>query len=449
MTYPLVQLVDQPDLAATVRFDFNGDDLRWPDHDSFDLGSPPLLGDPDGVGSEYGLRALAFRLMIRGGSHAVALALQAQLARELQRNENWLLFQLSPTAAPVWFKVYRSSPGAVSLAEVDVDDETGSTWQIGVSLVADPFAYGERVILGPYTVTNSPSVGVNPMRVTLPDIKGDAPAPLDIWCDGSYYTFGLVALSQVRLPWKEAEDCTLGTGTTVAALAGASGGQVATISFGDTSHTLRLTWDLDVDLAGDDIRTYLTQHPEVRVVAQVGVGPSVGVYTIQAQAGSVLGDKVTIDLSRAPNSTWLVDLGVLSLTTGAAGEAPTDDLPDVELIVGRTSGTGSLNVDFLLLVATEQVLTFGAELATSALMTFVDSEREQIVPVTGTIDAPRLRANPPGAARGGFPKVHPGEATELMWIAGSGAFDPVAAINMAGTADLTLAYRPQHLYLAG
>src|SRR5690606_10609402 len=94
--YPLVQFVDAPDPSATVRFDFNArgtwaDDEVRPNHDGFSIGVPQLIGEPDSVAVEYDLRTLSFSLMV-AGSRLVALRAQRDLAREILRPSNWLMF---------------------------------------------------------------------------------------------------------------------------------------------------------------------------------------------------------------------------------------------------------------------------------------------------------------------------------------------------------------------
>lgn len=188
MTFPRVAFVSSPDLGADVRFDFNtagewADGENWPEHDDFSLGVPSLSGDYDAIGVEYGPRELTFNLVIKARK-ATATATMSALARELLRQRNWLLFQVSPFSRPAWFRTYRTEPGAISFEYLnDTDDSRGNLWGLGVSVDADSFAYGERVTLDPITVVNSPADATHPMWFTLPDVLGDAPTPLRLRVD--------------------------------------------------------------------------------------------------------------------------------------------------------------------------------------------------------------------------------------------------------------------------
>lgn len=176
MTFPLAQFVDGPSATAALRYDFTMQtaSLRTlvVGGDGLDLGAPPFDGEPGGVGGRYGYRAMRFTQRVIG-SKTDALARMNTLARELLRSDNWLRVQLDPTRTPVYFKTYRTEPGALSLEHI----ETAGAWDITVPLVADPFAYGPRVTLANVTIFQNPS-GTNPMRYVLPAIKGDAPTGL-------------------------------------------------------------------------------------------------------------------------------------------------------------------------------------------------------------------------------------------------------------------------------
>jgi hypothetical protein len=186
MTWPLVKFVDAPEVGANVRYDFNNAlaaATRSVQSD-FTLGSPTLDGEPDAIGVAYGYRQPLFTQLVKG-EKSDALQALSLLSRELLRPTNWLMFQLDAVSGPIWLKVYRSQFAALSLERVYVDLPSGDTaplsdtWAIPVPLVADAFAYGQRVTLDPVMVTQSPD-GDNPMRIELPAIKGDAPTPLRV-----------------------------------------------------------------------------------------------------------------------------------------------------------------------------------------------------------------------------------------------------------------------------
>lgn len=187
MTFPLVRLVDAPDPSATVRYDFSDAGALAPRRvraDSFTLGAPSLDSAVDAVSPLYGPRSLGFDHQIEG-LEADADAALAVISRELLRPSNWLLIQRTAFSRPTWWRLYATGPGALSWDRVYVDTSSGdpgslpSTWVLPVTLTAENFGYGERITLGPYTVTQN-ITATHPMRVTLPTIHGDAPTALRV-----------------------------------------------------------------------------------------------------------------------------------------------------------------------------------------------------------------------------------------------------------------------------
>ena len=174
--YPLVKFVDSPADEASERLNLN-QSTAWPVADDIDLGAPALLGDPNGIGSSYGNRTVRLTWVIKDRKPA-ALALQSALAREVMREGgSWLMFQLTETTAPVWFRTKRSNPGSVSLAQVYTNSGLPDSWRVSVTLEAEPFAYGPEETFAVNVPTN-PISGADPMSAVMPAIKGDVPAPL-------------------------------------------------------------------------------------------------------------------------------------------------------------------------------------------------------------------------------------------------------------------------------
>lgn len=448
-TYPLVRLVDEPDPSATVRFDFNAVPLTWPDHDGFDLGAPPLLGAPDATGNEYGLRTLSFRLAVNG-TEATALRLQSDLARELQRREGWLLFQLSPSAAPVWFKVYRSSPGAVSLAYV-VNDRAENLWVIGLSLAAEPFGYGEEEVLGPFTVDNDPASGVS---LLLPSIVGDAPAPLVARLSlgaGSEYLSPVLHMvatpTASRFETFDAATTLGGLGVVAVAEGTASGGTAARISF-----------------SGSTPRTALSSTPPRTpgrhlLFARVRT-TTTGTAATLTGGGDAAVDSRTVTL---PASGWgWVCLGEYAFPRGNQPPAsfgdyqPVGALGLVAVTVTRTAGTGDVDVDQLLFLpvtppggyATHAHFEGDLVNVTAPWTWFLDGQERRVYFADLTTTPAGF---PAGLAvpmpRGEFPVVHPGLNNQLILLRRQylEGYNDV----LSDTTTLEVRYRPRWLWLAG
>jgi hypothetical protein len=180
VTFPEVSFVAGPSEDADVRLDLNsafGLATCRVEHDSFTLGAPPLLGEPDSVSAALGLRSAGWVLRIAGPKSA-AYDVRTLVSRELLRPTNWVRVRLSETSPPHYMQTYRGEFAALSLEFVR-KGSASDTWRLPVNVTGEPLLLGERVTLGPYTVTQALD-GDNPMRVVLPPIEGDGPTPLRV-----------------------------------------------------------------------------------------------------------------------------------------------------------------------------------------------------------------------------------------------------------------------------
>lgn len=169
MVAKTLKFVDAPETTATVRMDLNNPTGGvYLANDGLDLGVPEFLGEPGGIGGEYGFRQITMTLRVVG-TLAVATQAQSDIGRELARQTNWLLVQPSG-GVPVWFKTYLSNPGALNLRLIEQ-----GVWDLVLTVDADPFAVG---VLQTQTVTisNNPA-NANGLVATLGSIVGDYPAP--------------------------------------------------------------------------------------------------------------------------------------------------------------------------------------------------------------------------------------------------------------------------------
>lgn len=161
--YPQIKFMASPSATAAVRYDSNIPITSGSAsvlHEGFDLGAPALEGDPDGIGVEYGLRTIHFTQRIEG-TQPNALAKQSALARELLRQDNWLMVKIAADRDPVWFHTYRADPGSLSFENANDDPARRDLWDIVVECRAEPFAYGERVVLSAQTILNDAGAGQN------------------------------------------------------------------------------------------------------------------------------------------------------------------------------------------------------------------------------------------------------------------------------------------------
>jgi hypothetical protein len=352
--FPMLRFVAAPEPAAAVRLDLQAAP-GYVAVDGFTIGAPTLEGEPDGVGVEYGFRTLGLTQVVKG-TKAQALAMMSTLAKELLRRENWLLFQLSASSLPVWFKTYRTAPGEVSLEMVYDDDTRQDVWQISVTLDADPFAYGARETLPAVTVNNDPAAASNPMLTVLPAIKGDAPAPLRVVMSPSADMWGhRIMLSTVRRSqvsphrWDVGTDdlFTAGTDTSApVADAAFSGGSYRAVTFStNTGLVARLS-------SGE---TLPPPPGRYKVMLRIARTDGTGAFAMRLTRWDVTGgDEVVGPLATfTPHAdvarSW-VDLGEQEFPIGGAVEGYEPRNAGIRLDAQRLSGAGELWFDVFMLV---------------------------------------------------------------------------------------------------
>lgn len=480
--FPLVKFVAAPEVAAAVRFDCNvqtpGDRVHVR-NDGFDLGVPELVGDPDGVEVEYGLRTVSFTLRVEGPKPA-ALTLQSAVARELMRAENWLMVQLSADTAPVWFRLYRAEPGALSFEEVYDPDSAYDVWDIGVALPAEPFAYGARITLPQVTIANDPAAATNPTRYVLPPVVGDAPAPLRLKVDPSHpdhtsgYRFMFSMLSAAAEPagpivWQigdtdvggivTADGWTAGTDTTASeTVAGYSGGSRRSVTFTSfTTMTDRL-WGVAPAVLPAGKYKVLVRVGRTDINTTFGLRLEQGAAPYEAAGDTVLMDRAP---STAAHFTW-VDLGAFTFPRGHAapeGQNGTPSAPYIALGASRLSGTGQLRLDAFLLVPLDveggiEVRTLFVEFpllgipASNGYAVF-DGDTEAAWGFNGDGTA----ANMPTEMQGQFPIAVPGAANVLHLLQQvngrqpGGGTNPDASDAIGRTTAVTISYHPRWLWI--
>lgn len=428
-----VQLVDRPSLDATVRFDFTDD--RHTIRRGFSIGAPELLGDLGSVAPEYGYRTISFPLSIMS-DEAFALRRQVELARELQRDESYLMVQLSDSSAPVWYRCVRSSPGLMDLGELFID-EVSQLWVFNVSLVAEAMGRGEEVTHS-LTITNDPATGG--LVTVLPDIQGDSPAPVHLVVEGGWNTavaIGGVTRWDGLQSWQE----TSFSGGSVTANASASGGNVRAFTPTDTYAT------------AFSAAVTPPQAGRYRLFARVGFSNSVGASgspVIRAGGAAFADDARAIELTDA--GLYYVDLGLFSFPSGnmplSSDYVLAPPVAPTLVIEAKQTGSGrTLLLDVVVAVPValfEQVDNTIATVAGGGETLVLDGDLERLVTM---VDGELSNATDVGSGwtpslTGGFPRVFPG-VTNVMHLLRLNAPD------VSGSVAATLTFSPRFLYLPG
>lgn len=462
MSFPLAQLVSAPSLDAQVRFDFNEDPVTWPDADSFTIGAPSLSGDPGSAAPEYGFRTVAFNLAIRG-DESLVLRKQVELARELQRDETYLMFQLSEAARPLWFRCYRTAPGEVPFGSYYRDRDT-QDWLMPVTLAADPFAIGEMISFGPVTVGNDPaSAG---LRYVLPDVEGDAPAPLVVTVEPGTSDYVQPLMSMIPLDataWTEslmwqAESWTAGTSTAIFADSTASGGSsLRTTLTAEAATERRATGTVAIPYAG-----------RYRVFARVKLTVTAFPPSIRIRgAGPALSSAVTTDVSDYAGRWRIVELGTFAFPLGnMPSERPysmADATIGIDVGCDAPSAPVTMNLayDYVVAVPVDLPLdqrSFGRTLEFNGTHTTlgdvslrINGEVERVEQLSGGAHV----AAAPESPAGGYLEVCPGALNVLTVltrrhdVTTTGTVLSWSRDNLTDATVLSFSYRPRYLYLAG
>ena len=458
MAYPKVQLVASPDVNATVLYDFNLDRNRKVGRDGFDAGVPTWHGDPGAVGGYDDYRTIRFTHRFES-SETTAQASLATLGQLLTADKSWLLIQQRQSSAPVWARVWRSSPAALSWDQVQIRTETGAgsprgKYELALELTADPYLVGAQVTLASGTVNNDPAAGSNPNVLLLGTPVGDAPSPAVVQvgysADPQYRTV-LAQITPVSASYVKPVVFQFGAsdgwtannpGADTTTNDGAySGGSYRSATFSGSAFTRT-----DSTIPPGTYHVLLRCAPVSSALVfnatfsngPVADSPSV-LRTFNFNASATLARYVSFGLVQ-----WLY--GVFLSEDKIAGTSPASSV--LRLAVDRLSGSGNLRLDALVLVPTVRVartLLVGHKSSLTVTET-IDSELDSVYALSG---GAYLSQNT--TVEGGSPLVHPGVPNALHLVEQVGdvlLVDPFASNGdrKATTFTVSVQYRPYWLW---
>lgn len=469
MAANLTRFVDSIASAPTVRLDLN-DEVSW-FVKSFSAPPPRLrrsmssnsMRDGVHVGSStYDARTLTIELEnIKSTQDTGATEIQ-KLWRELDRPDNYLMYQPTGATKPVFFRLYRSD--ASQLEDVIAQ---AAMRTITIELLAEPFALGLKESIAAATVTNNPLAGTNPCYFDVTGVLGDVAAPM-VWWDSSANSEEMrtiavqhKAAGGLENVFTQAESVTLGTDTTNpgggpdAAMSGTGTNNYVRTSFSTAIMTTRLTW-APGDISGRwrvlafVRRNATTSTLTVRALRHVYNPTTTTVWT---------GDTVTVP---ATASTRLVlDLGIVSLSAradkvvGHSTSTNTLAIGDMVFQAARSGGSDTLDWDVLMLLPAGGQY---AELAdvTSAVVSATGHTRVLIDGVEEVAAALSAAGDPttggttikPAVARltGGFPYLLPNQSNRIHVIPWRSSAS-TGASTVTTTTTVTAAYWPRYLFV--
>lgn len=403
----------------------------------------PLLHGSRPVRSVAGNRQLVIPLIVNTTDRDAAATAIQNLGFQISV-DNFLKVQFGST--PVFFRTFADPDYAWEVQKTLTQNS-----KITLTLEAEPFAYGPRVNAGSFTVGNNPAVGTWPCRFDITGVTGDVPTPLFIL---STSTGGTGAPSGLMNKWAhigarrrgtpsnysnlvQAETMTQGTNATVTADATMSGGSKSRISFGTTTNVLRLS-----DTFPDNGTAVADARGEYLVYGQFAKTVAGDTITVQLGYGAsstapVMNDAVTLPAVTGPFRTLLGKVPVPPwsdpVTHGFGGGSDLKVLlPFVGLYAARTSGTGSLDVDYLYFMPADDLTLITRFPSTDTTYAIDGTTREggSVYGINTALDTIQTISAPPAiTGGGGFPEVIPGQTNRFHFLRNvdpTGVTDPLS-----------------------
>lgn len=369
---------------------------------------------------------------------AIAAAFQT-LVRFLSA-PNWLLFQPPGFTSPVFFRTKRCSPAALEEFRLLVERNR----QVTLAIPAEPFAYGGQVA-GAATVGNDPTA-TDGMRFTMPTVKGDVAAPLNLSCTHSVASesVDLRMVASASGFWQSM--AYMSPGTTVSD-ASAIGGSLS-----------RYTWTAGsggVQEIGSGFIDDVSQG-EYRVLARVRA-------TSPVKVGMLTPHQTGWDQPPAwvnvPSEWSWIDLGVRRFPRGTMRDtawtpAITAAAQEFGLVTEVTSAAaGQLDLDHVVVVPAP-----GADRDTattlyarpirdddSKTVLLASGDSNQVVTSTTGLGQARVQM----MASGGLPEVVPNRTNTITLARVRNNSITTVADDKTETCSVIWSYHPRYLYLRG
>jgi len=418
-------------------------------------GSMLVDGEPD-ASTSYANREIRLTLKLASDNPDTDASQYQKLIRQLDKTGNILRYTPPGATNPVFFQTLRTSPETVTWDRMDR--------RCTVVIPAKPFAIGTREDLASsVTVNNDPAAGSNGLLLDVTGVKGDVETPLLMeYTDSSTIGFrpGLVVgvrpgSSPYPAIFRQAESLTQGTDTSTSADATFSGGSKSRVTFATVATMFgRLSGSFPtatVPAGAENIGVY---RVFVRAAKTVG-GDVIKAQTVVSTVSSAaLGPKVIVNAGST--AAAMVDLGTISINDwaprvpgyGSGTAYRLESTPTVSIQAERTSGSGSLDIDYVLLVPADYRLGAWGAITTatgSADLAVVDSVNESIYGAKATTGTPGLYSGPPTPLVGAFPYVKPGDNRLVMAV--TTAASPSTGNVITTVLTMTLRYWPRYTYV--
>jgi hypothetical protein len=418
--------------SPTVRLNLSADPWQL-SADETDFSPPPLrdavaqtlLADGGVVGSSaYDFRRITLGLLLTDESADEAATELQKLHRELDRPGGNILRWHEHTTNPVFFRTFRTAASQVRHVGRD-----GKRKRVLVALRAEPFAYGllETPVSG-VTVSTDPAAVSNGCFVDVTGVKGDVESPAIILWPSSAVNLGrhtMIASRRRGTPANapfplQAEAMTQGTDTTTQAndanFSGA-GNNYSRCTFATATMQTRLSVTT-VGSSGVDLRgTY-------RVLLRYRKNTAGDAINLQLRWGDAsISDTLLIenDVYSTAGTGLIVtaDLGLITIPTGfdpvsdAGGvELAVSNAFDIQLRAERTSGSGTIDFDVMLLVPADDRLAI-VNWTRAAADYVLDARDNSAHARDGSNQVLSAKAPP---IVGGFPMLSPNQTNRIYML---------------------------------
>lgn len=381
----------------------------------------------------------------------------------LLRNDGFIKYQADGATNPVFFKTFADPDYGIEIAKTRVHKAL-----LQLKIDCEPFAYSPRVEhpSSPFTVSNDPAAGANPMYFDMASVVGDVETPLLLVATSTGATNGLmskwthVSTRRRGTPSNysnviQAEAMTFagGSGTAAAVDAAMSGGNKATITPGTATHILRCS-----DTFPANGLSTIEARGEYNVYGRFKKSAGADTWTVQLKYGTdatapVANDIVTLPAGAAgPFNVLLGKIPVPAwsdpATLGASGIPLKVQVPFVGLYAGRSVGAGTLDIDFLYFMPADESMVITKWPATDVAYALdgTTAEGGSAYAITAALDEVVATATPPQiAAGGGFPELIPGGASAVNRIHFMRQVDPAGTVDgITNTTTIHAYYWPRN-----
>ena len=469
MANDVIQFVDSIASSPTVRLDLN-DGVNWNTADFYappprlrrSMSSNAMTNGAVASSSVYEQRVLTITCSIITASQDTAATELQKLARELDRDTNYLKWQVNGLSSPVFFKTERAD-----FTDAVVVQASKAYYEVTIEVLAEPLALGLRETLSIGAITTATGY----FDVSSANIKGDAAAPFILTDSAPDSGFTQGTSANASLYWllarstrsatsqpirTEANTLTMGTDTAVS-------GSDAVTTFASTSSATRLTWSPTGATAAAMGGTY-----RLMVGATLSTVTTSASMNISAKYGS--GSVANLDCANSftgypidPTGSrkYLFDFGLISFTAAEAMALA----PRVELIasVSSITNTRTLTWDFVYLVPTDEAATLakatylpagsmpgGGSYPTASPMVFDGVEDSVYIASSTSIFSTATPVLPGWVSySGAIPTLLPNTNNRFAYMryADPQGAPPFTEYSNAASGTLTLYYHPRYLLL--